>query len=302
MSNIHAILKRTVVYFALFVIIFGLLGSWIIGSKLLSQGDFWIYGDKGKLVILMALLFPFIIREKIKLLPKATWGKTNIFFGFATIASVGGFTIAASRLLASLPLKPIEYYLTSHVLLILTPILLALTVFGTTFLVKLAQIYKKEFVQLGIIGIVLYIATDYVWQLWPYLSDMVLHTVAKIFALSYHATVSDPQILTVADFKVQVGEACSGLESLFMFSALYGLIGHYEWKNIKHRAYLLTFIPLAIGLYLVNILRVYLIVLIGVEWSADIAIRLFHTYLGMVFFVIYFLGFLRFIYPRLKKV
>ncbi len=74
-----------------------------------------------------------------------------------------------------------------------------------------------------------------------------------------------------------------------------------EWKKVNLTKAAGAYLPLAIGLYLVNILRVYLLVLIGVLWSPVVAVKLFHTYAGMVFFIVYFLGFYKYIYGTFKR-
>lgn len=300
-KNSQAILKRTILFFVLLSIAIGFCVNWIVQKNLFTSGNFWIYGNKGKLIIPLAILFPFVIREKINLLPKLTWKKTYSLFGMGLIASVIGFFVFASKLAMSLPSKPLIYYLPTHVFLILIPMFLSLFMYGPQFLAKFFVTFKKEIGFLSVLGIIMYFVTGWVWNLWPLFSNVVLRSVEAVFALSYSTKIIPPDILVVESFRVRVGEECSGLESLFMFSTLYGLIGYFEKKTLNTLKYALTYIPLAIGLYFVNILRVYLLVLIGVLWSPELAVNLFHTYLGMVLFVIYFFFFLKFVYPALKK-
>jgi exosortase/archaeosortase family protein len=61
------------------------------------------------------------------------------------------------------------------------------------------------------------------------------------------------------------------------------------------------FIPSSIGLFLVNILRVYLLIVIGASISPDLALTLFHTYAGIILFIIYFLLFWLTFYKWMKK-
>jgi hypothetical protein len=44
---------------------------------------------------------------------------------------------------------------------------------------------------------------------------------------------------------------------------------------------------------------VYILIWIGLLTSPEIMINLFHTYLGMILFLIYFLLFMKYIYPDL---
>jgi exosortase/archaeosortase family protein len=50
---------------------------------------------------------------------------------------------------------------------------------------------------------------------------------------------------------------------------------------------LLAFVPALLLLFGLNILRVYVLVMAGYYINPQIAFSLFHTYAGMVFFIIY---------------
>lgn len=297
----RSLVVRTVLFLALLGVTISIAGAWLIESRLLINGDFWIWGRKGKLVIILTLLLPFIIRERIHKIPQVKWKASYLIFGICSLLSLTGFFVFASQLIDSHPEIPVAYLIGAHALLLSTPVFLMLCVYGPTFIVKFLTVFKKEIIILIVVGTVLYIFTDWIWNLWPLFSGVVLRTVAVISALSFPTSVAPPEILTVGSFSVSVGEECSGLESLFMFSALYAMIGYLEKRTLQISKYIITYIPLAIGLYIVNILRVYILVLVGVLWSPMVAIRLFHTYLGMLLFVIYFLLFLKLVYPGLKK-
>lgn len=299
--NARELIKRTILFFVLLSIAIAVCVGWVVQLNIFSSGDFWIYGNKGKIFILLAILFPFVIRTKTSLIPKVTWNTSYALYGVGLIVSLIGFFLSVGKLATVFPSKPALYYIPSHGFLMAVPVFLSLFLFGPRFLVKFVNAFKKEISLLFGIGVMLYFVTGWVWDLWPYLSGTVLQAVAAIFSLFFQTHVSPPDILIVQTFRVRVGEECSGLESLFMFSALYALIGYFESKSLNLKKFILAYIPLAIGLYIVNIFRVFLLILIGVLWSQDLAIHLFHTYLGMVLFIIYFFLFLKFVYHRLKK-
>lgn len=288
--NIRNLLIRTFIFLLLFSIAVGICVNWLVDNGFYMPGNYWIYGNKGKLIILLAILFPFVIREKRHLLPKLQWDTTQFLFGSCFILSLLGFFV----------ITPISYFY-SHIFLILSPLFLLIFIFGLQFLTKFVRVFIKELLFMLGIGLAFYFFIPFIWNLWPLFSEMVLRSVSTIFSFFFSTRVISPDILVVESFRVRVGEECSGLESLFMFSALYILIGSFERKVIHIPKYALAYIPLAIGLYLVNILRVFIIILVGVVWSEELSIQLFHTYLGMIFFVMYFLLFIRFLYPRLKK-
>jgi len=301
LNNTFGIVKKAILFTALLIIAIGICGAWVVETKLFANADFWIYGNKGKVLILLPILFPFIIRKKIHLLPTATWRKKYFYYAIYTLLSFVGFFVSTSKLINEIPSKPLIYYLPSHIFLLIIPVFLLLSIFGPRFITQFTRAFKKEIALTMSIGVFLYIAIEQVWNLWPLFSGIVLYAVSTLFSLSFKTSVLLPNTLIVESFSVRVGEECSGLESLFMFSTLYALIGYFEWKTLKKIPYILTFIPLLVGLNIINIIRVYIIVLVGVLWSPDIAVQLFHTYLGMVLFIVYFLLFIRFIFPRLKK-
>ena len=77
------------------------------------------------------------------------------------------------------------------------------------------------------------------------------------------------------------------------------MIVDYKRLNIAKLIY--TYIPAVLGMYVINILRVYVLMLIGILISPQVAIRLFHTYAGMVLFILYFALFWSIMYKRLLK-
>lgn len=129
----------------------------------------------------------------------------------------------------------------------------------------------------------------------------MLAAVNAMLSLSFKTRIVPPYTLYVNHFGIAVAEACSGLDSLFMFSMLYLLVVGSEWSSIKKWRAVLAYVPLAIGLYLINILRVYVMVVIGAVWSPYIAIHLFHTYAGMILFLLYFMAFFKWGWKWLVK-
>jgi exosortase/archaeosortase family protein len=74
-----------------------------------------------------------------------------------------------------------------------------------------------------------------------------------------------------------------------------------DWKEINKKRAALLFLPALVGLFLVNVLRIYLLYLVAIHISPKLAIGLFHSYAGTVLFIIYFIVFLKIFYSWLKK-
>jgi exosortase len=102
-------------------------------------------------------------------------------------------------------------------------------------------------------------------------------------------------------FAAQIAEACSGIYSIFIFSSLYILFMLVDWKKMNKLKAGLLFIPAVVGAFLVNILRVFLIMIFGAHVSKTLALGLYHSYSGMILFLIYFAIFWRLSYKWMKK-
>jgi exosortase len=190
----------------------------------------------------------------------------------------------------------------THATLILVPVSLLVGVFGPDFIKAFIKAFYKELFLGALLAIAYDLAIFQVWKLWPYFSQGVLQVVRMTsLVFTHNVQVIAPYTLYVNNFGVEIAEACSGLDSLFMFLTLSFLAGAIDWKNIPHKRLALMFIPGIIGLYLVNILRVFSLVMIGAFVSPELALKLFHTYLGMVLFIIYFFLFWKVVYYSSTK-
>lgn len=297
------ILFRFLIFSALFIIASGITGSWVVSNRLLYGFNFFIYGNLGKLVIFSVIVFLFLTRGRLKDLRYKRYDARNLVFILCALLLVWTFFPLARILLtyqsftSNLPLS-----LLVHLNLVLIPVFLLLGVFGYSFLKTFIREFKKELAICVGLSSVLFLAIFQVWKLWPLFSRLVLNAEYFLFSHIYTSVyVIPPRSLFVQSFAVEIAEACSGLESIFLFTVLYIFITIIDWKKLDTRKILLFYPLLLAGLVVVNILRVFLLILIGVLINPQIMVTLFHTYLGMVLFVIYFLVFLIFGYKRVKK-
>lgn len=301
--TVRPVLIRLFIFLTLFLGVTGIVGPTIVASNLLYGYGFFIYGNMGKLVILMALVFPLFIKERIPDIPKIRWHNHNFLFAIASALCLAGFfPLSRITLLQTTPNSFSFLNVLCHAVLLAVPLFCLLAIFGVQFLSQFVKTYKKEIGICVTLGTVLYLAIFQVWKLWPIFSHGVLTSVSFLFGLTFEKVrVIPPRILVVDSFAVRIEQACSGIDSLFLFTSMYSIIGFIERKTLIVSRYIVSFVIAAIGLYLVNILRVYLIILYGVLVSPDTAIKLFHTYAGMVLFIIYFALFLRLCYPWIRK-
>jgi exosortase/archaeosortase family protein len=301
--GLRSLLIRLGIFLILFIITTGIAGPWVVTSKLLYGYHFFIYGNIGKMVILGSVLFLFLCRKKFISLPYYIYPKWNALFllgGFACIPLF--FSLANSLLQTTSPYQNIPLLVSTHVVLLVMPLFLLLGSLGIPMVMGILKTGKKEILTCILIGAILYVSVFQVWKLWPYLSAIVLAAVSFLFSLTFKDVyVFPPLILQVQDFAVRIEQACSGLDSLFLFSGLYWAIGLFEWKHVSKKKLILMYFPAAMGLFIMNIFRVYLIILVGVVYSPELAISLFHTYAGMIFFILYFAIFMKLFYKWMKK-
>lgn len=298
-----SLLLRLLLFLVLFIAVSGITGSWVVSTRLLYGFQFFIYGNLGKMVLISVIIFGLLIRKKIKTLEKLPNVKTNIVYIALSLLLIPAFFFFGNKLLAyqtfsqNLPL-----FIGTHALLLLIPTLLLAGIFGHRFLAGFASRFAKEISACLGVSVVYDIAIFQVWKLWPIFSDGVLHSVRFLLSLtSSNVQVIEPRIIEVNNFAVSIGQACSGLDSLFLFSSLYLLIAILDFKDFNKIKLIGMIIPAVIGLYMVNIFRVYLLVTIGAYVSADLSVKLFHTYLGMVLFIIFFFVFWKFSYKWMKS-
>lgn len=289
-AGFRSFLLRIFLFCALFIALTGIVGPWIIATRLLYGFHFFIYGNMGKMILFSAIAFLILSRDTIAAIKKRPYDNRNIGCIILSFALIPVFFRVATRLLdeptvmSNLPLA-----IGTHLLAVSLPLFLIIGVFGLPFITYFTEQYRRVILICLALSIGFYLAIFQVWKLWPFLSAIVLHAVA--FLLSLHLSpVREvaPLTLYVQDFAVRIEQACSGVESIFLFSSLYVLIALVDWQKFNRKKLILAFVPALAGLFIVNILRVALLIEIGVFFSPEITLKLFHTYLGMVFFIIYF--------------
>jgi len=298
------LLYRIMLFVLLFVLISGVTGSWLIAQKkLLFPFHFGIYGSAGKVILFSIISFLLLTKDRILgiALDRPTW--RNFLWGASIVVNVGLFFFFAPGLIGSSQFSdaPVLSLLT-HATLWGAGMSIVLAVFGWKYMFQVWDRFRKELVISLSLAIGFYFSFQYIFKLWPYLSGVVLVAVSNMLMLTgFQVQIIRPLTLLVPGFAVTIGEYCSGIESMFLISVLYIMIGCIEWQKLRFKRYFLLFPLLLIGMFGLNIIRVYGIILAGVWISPEIAAKLFHTYLGMILFMVYFVIFLTWAYPSLLQ-
>lgn len=278
--------KRVVVFLGLFVLISGLIGPRIIDSDLLYRDGFAIYGGLGKALLFGLLAFVLLVRHKGFSLTLERWRSSLLFWIGGAAVSYMAAWMGVGKLLADE--RTLPYLLIAHGGLIVSVILLAIGCFGLPDIKRLYAAYKRECGLAIIIAGLFYVFLIGVYALWKPLAAAVLYSAQWLLSVSgVQAEIHPPITLLLDKFGVTVAQSCSGIESIALFTGLYIIVGLLDWHKL-HTARYIWMLPVALLLlFALNILRVYLLILAGYFINPEIAFSLFHTYAGMVFFIIY---------------
>lgn len=300
----HPFFVRLFLFCLAIIVVSGILGPWIISTRLLYGFGFYIYANMGKMILFSAVAFIILIRQNLKDITVYPWQKNQYGAIAVALMLMGVFYVVGRQLLMEQqPASNLPLFIGAHLLFIAIPVLLAMGIFGIRFLKAFVATFRRELLMCLAMSIVFYFAIFQVWKLWPFFSGVVLRSVTLLLSLHVSPVREiGPLTLLVDDFAVRIEQACSGLDSIFLFTSLYTLIALVEWKHIHKKRVIFLYIPAVLGMFLVNILRVYVLILVGVYISPQLALQLFHTYLGMVLFIIYFYFFLSVSAKYLRKV
>jgi len=111
-------------------------------------------------------------------------------------------------------------------------------------------------------------------------------------------------VVQMNQFAVRVSEASAGANNVIYFLVAFSVLLLLNWKHLNLKKALLMYIPGAFGAFLVNVLRLYIIMLLGAFVSADMA-KMLNEATGLIVFVAYFVLFwyltLGFMEKRVKE-
>jgi exosortase/archaeosortase family protein len=280
-------LLKTTLFVTLFMAFSFIIGQKMVSSNLLTDFKLEIYGRMGYIILFTIAAFILLYRERLLKLQKF---KYEIKDGAILLVS---FILLAGFYYLELNIEKITPTITNillvHALFFSGFFFLLVGIYGIKFIYNFIKEFKKELLYFLIFAIITGSLMETIWKLWPYFSLTVLKITEFLLRLvSEDVRTVEPMIIIFKDFGAQIGEACSGIYSIFLFSSLYLFIIFLDWKKINKKRATLLFFPAVIGAFLVNVLRVFLLFIIGAYISKEIALGLYHSYIGMIFFLIYF--------------
>ncbi len=305
-------LKRSSIFFVIFILEVLLLGLLIDFEKVkVGIKDLYIYTPLHFILFIFVLVF-FIISAKeltkIIKLGKLTY-KGTVPFLVLNLMSVYSFYLLnrffmyniESALQNALFYSVLWYF--NGIVIVLS---LAFAFFDFKFVKYFLQGFKKQMFASAILSVVFYMGSIYFFKLWPFFSRIVGDSVSFLLDLVldnviYFIREDGTPFISLPGIRAGIAAPCSGLEGiglfLFLFTALV-LVQHREINKKK----LFILYPLGIiGAFGVNILRVFSLFLVGHFISAKFAQGGFHSNAGWILFTAYFLIFIYYSYPWMRK-
>jgi exosortase E/protease (VPEID-CTERM system) len=122
-------------------------------------------------------------------------------------------------------------------------------------------------------------------NLWWLLQRSTFASVALVLKLLGQKTITLPDqfIVGTSEFSVKIAPRCSGIEGIVLVTVVVGAYLWYERRALSFPRGLLLIPAGALAMWLLNSLRIALLILIG-NWSEGAALRGFHSVAGWLFF------------------
>ncbi len=219
--------------------------------------------------------------------------QTLIFLSLA----VGAYLVPASFLVMNQYVNNMLFSI--YVPLLLSQMFFLFAIFNFRFIKK----FSRDFALFTSIILIMLLATYTIEHYWKVLSGSImgaLHYILPLIDSSVKIVVKSYSI-TMKNFKVNIGATCSGVYSIVAFSLLF--ITALYFASIKHRINrwlaLIALLSGMVAVFILNIIRIVVIILVGAYYSPKLAIQFFHEYLSAMFLLGLFFLYLKYIIPKI---
>ena len=178
-------------------------------------------------------------------------------------------------------------------------ILLAFSIYNRKFFTDNFRKFRRQIPVFALLSAGYFFIIQMFQLAWSYLGTFV----AKIIYFMLTLTVDNAYIrlnpgkspiIGVGKFIVGISEECSGIDSLLLFLSLFTAILALDWYKINRKRMFMLLVPGIIFTVFYNILRVYLLILVGVYYDPQFAVDTFHTNIGWILFLVFFVIFWNF--------
>ncbi len=279
----------------------------VIAALLGFDEQFWIAQTHPSLFIATMVLLFFLMKRNDLEQVKTSSRVSQAWFLVGSLLSFAAYFVVKY----AFPWKGISTHFTVKLLFICAFVFYSVGVF-LLFLAMFSWVFLKQY-KTSILGI-LFTTIFYYGFNYIILKKMAVFTfiVAKIIAtplswtgsLSLGTTSTNDPLIVYNGFHAGIGTPCSGVQSLNIFMLLSLLLLCFDWNKLRKGRKAMLGISLLgglVGVYLVNIVRVYVLMLIGGHFSPHLVEAFFHDNAGWVIFSLFTVGYWAVLYPRLFK-
>ncbi|MBP9717946.1 archaeosortase/exosortase family protein [Candidatus Gracilibacteria bacterium] len=163
--------------------------------------------------------------------------------------------------------------------------------------------FRRQLLSIVAIILPLFISNLIEEAYWTYSSTIILAALNVIFWIIPlpHQVIFSSYLVKLGDFSVIIGVPCAGFQSLTAFLALFILALVMMKKNhakLNTKKIILWMVGGLVLVYLLNVLRILLILLVGALFSQEFAITIFHSSIGAILFLLFFVFYMRFAISR----
>lgn len=299
-------LIRTTILFFLFVLIQLITQPFIQGITSPKVFDTVQYTILGGVLAFTFFVFILLIKERLDLF-KSYKIKIKSFLLFFSLGIIFNFLFFYSKVIINnnltIAIKFLVFFIILRYLLLALAILFfSLAVLGYGHIKSLVKNFKKELGISAMTTIILVIFSILIQNAWSFLSSTITTVEYFLLKLFFRDAIRYSNYdIGVNNFVVNIGKVCSGIESILLFTFLYLIIFFLDRKKINYKRMLLIY-PLGLfGVFIVNIIRIFLLLLIGILYSPTIAVGVFHTNAGWILFIMYFGIFWYGVYKFVRK-
>jgi len=212
-------------------------------------------------------------------------------------------------------LSPLFLFRLNYLSALLIWYILLILLFGSLILLFSPnyKLFWKETLLSLILGNLFIALYSLIYKLWPYFSWVVgkgefflislIYKDAFFIPSSTYEGVVYSNIPTVGakNFAGVIFKTCSGIEGLSLFLFLFTLVVLIDWKEINIKKVAILYPIGLISFFIVNIIRIFILLIVGIEGNSELTVRLFHSNTGWILFTVTFLIFLLITYKWMKK-
>ena len=247
-----------------------------------------------KVVVLASLLLAFLAWPQRRAIEVryASVGADGL--GAALALNIGLFAtlLGCKFLLSSAPQPPFHLLVSYSFVFLATGCAMALALAPLTFWRGFIKLARVEILVAVSVALVVMAAAALAQSGWGPLSRATL-TLSHWFLRLYEPNVvlmADERVLGIGDFKVQINRACSGYEGVALLLAILSV---YVWVFRRELRFpnVLLLLPIGVAIiWILNALRIAVLVIIGGRLSPEIAVQGFHSAAGWIAFLLVTLG------------